>query len=150
MVIALALAGLAGLGFYYINQQVANPTNTKFYQQSNDQVADKKVVGQTRREADNSLSYQEAKTKYEGQRFQFDNCDATPNYFTVKNGTKIMLDSRSADGNDVILDGVHHVLKAYQFEIVTLSSKNLPHTVKIDCFTPFSKSYNVASVLVQP
>ena len=92
------------------------------------------------------LTYDQAVKQFEGRRVQFDAmCQAIPNNFTVKNGTQIMLDNRSGDARWVSLNNFGYHLSGYGFTIVTMSSKNLPLNVLIDC----GSAQNVGQILIQ-
>ncbi|PWB38328.1 MAG: hypothetical protein C3F02_04965 [Parcubacteria group bacterium] len=95
-----------------------------------------------------SLDYGSAKTMYEGHRIQFNDCLATPNKMTVKNGTKIMLDGRSATGNKVSMGGVTYNLENYQFKIATITAKQLPAILTVNCTNASGPHYNIASISV--
>lgn len=151
MAIVLIAGAGAGFSMYYLNRQIVNE-DTSIYLGLDVNQEDKEspTARKVSTDFDSLLSYQEAKTKYEGRRIQLDNCTAIPSYMTVKGGTKLMLDSRSPEGNEVILDGTPHLLKGYEFKVITLSAKTSPYTINIDCDTPFSQHYNIAQILVQP
>lgn len=93
-----------------------------------------------------TLSYQQALTKYEGRRLQFnDMCQATPNTVTYKDNTGIMLDNRS-NKTRTIKVGTTYTIKPYGFRIVTLPDTYRENsTYYVDC----DKSQNVATILVQ-
>lgn len=95
------------------------------------------------------LTYDGALEQFRDRRFQFDGCLVTPTYQTYKSGSVVMLDNRSPDGVEVRLDGVVHRLYGYEFKLVTLTAKTLPHTVKVDCTTNDTPAYNVAQILLQ-
>lgn len=146
----LVVALVAGLIIYMVASKVpkfiAVPSTNQTLQNNattttNAKVPSKDVAGK--------LSYEEAVAQYAGRRIQFADCKATPSAMTLKNGTKIMLDNRSANSSTIVINGVSHVLAAYQFKIVTLYSAKLPQTLKFDCTTNKVNSYNVAQVLLQ-
>ncbi len=95
------------------------------------------------------LTYDAAMDQYRDRRFQFDGCVATPSFQTYKAGSLVMLDNRTPDGVEIILDGVAHRLYGYEFTMVTLTSATLPHTVKVDCTTNDTPAYNVAQIFLQ-
>lgn len=84
-----------------------------------------------------TISYNDALKIYANKRIQFDeNCVASPNFVTFKEGTKIMLDNRASKARPVYLDGQVYNLQAYGFKIITLTtSAALPHTIMVDCGT---------------
>ncbi len=101
------------------------------------------------RDVSRLLSYEQAKTQFDGRRIQFDNCASVPSQMTVKNGTQIMLDNRSADPHEIRVDGVLHRLWGYEFKLITLTNSNLPHTASFDCEAAGTVLYNTAEVLIQ-
>lgn len=154
--IILIIAVIALIWFIVSKQQnkkiSENPQNTNTNQMetnTNDNTNKTSNTNKNSKGVNTQMTYQEAKDKYDGHRIQFDNCLATPTYMTVKNGTQIMLDSRSSEGNQIVIDGKVYDLNGYEFEVVTLSNNDLPHMVKIDCHTAFTEGYNVARVLLQ-
>ena len=92
-----------------------------------------------------SISYAQALVKYKDARIQLDeNCQASPNSVTYKNGTNIMIDNRSSVIRTIKVGSDFNV-KAWGFKIVKLSSKTLPITWLVDC----GASQNVATILIQ-
>lgn len=100
-----------------------------------------------------TLNYTQAVNQYINKRIQFDDvCQAIPNSITVKNGASIMLDNRFSEQRFVTLDNRKYTLTAHGFQIITLSSRILPHVVAIDCGGPKSSNQiyiNVAQILIQ-
>lgn len=95
-----------------------------------------------------TMSYQMALTTYANSRFQFDNaCQATPNAATFVNGTKIMLDNRSATARTFHLGSMgNYSVKGYGFKIVQLSLTGLTaNAIAVDC----DANQNVAIITVQ-
>lgn len=93
-----------------------------------------------------SLSYNDALKKYGDNRIQFnEKCQAYPTTATYKNGASVMLDNRSNKTLAVSLDGKPYSLGAYTYQAVTLSSKTLPHEVRVNC----GSSVNVMELLLQ-
>lgn len=91
------------------------------------------------------LKYNDALVLYKDKRIQLDGeCRATPQNLTFKNGTKIMVDNRSAKIRSIKL-GSTMSINPWSFKIVTLSSNTLPATWLLDC----DGSQNVATVLIQ-
>jgi len=82
------------------------------------------------------ITYDQAINIYGKNRIQFDpNCGVIPSYSNFLNNTKVMFDNRYEKGRWFYLDGKGYYLEAYGFKIVTLYSKTLPYTIKIDCGT---------------
>jgi len=103
-------------------------------------------VGGTKTPTPAQLTYMQAVERYANTRIQFDQyCQGKPSSMSLKTGTSIMLDNRSGDARTIAVDGVKYQLAGYGFRIITLTSKTLPHTVKIDC----GSARNVAQVLLQ-
>ncbi len=93
----------------------------------------KKSTGPT---SEQSVTYDQAIKDYGSKRIQFDpNCVVIPAYSNYLNNAKVMFDNRYEKGRWFYLDGKGYYLESYGFKIVTLYSKTLPHTVKIDCGT---------------
>ena len=95
------------------------------------------------------VDYAEIIKQYEGRRIQIENCVMNPYRVTYKNGTKIMLDNRSPDPLEVLINGQTVRLSDYEYKIITLSSRTLPHTFDVDCTTQGQPAYNVAEILLQ-
>ena len=70
-----------------------------------------------------------------GRLIQFDStCHVTPGQLTIKTGSKVMLDNRSAVAKTVKLDSTSYSLPAYNYRVVTVSTNQpLPHDLMIDC-----------------
>ncbi|MFA5933780.1 MAG: hypothetical protein WC795_00965 [Candidatus Paceibacterota bacterium] len=97
-------------------------------------------------------SYINALKKYATKRIQFGtdsatnrSCFATPNNVTYKNGTKIMLDNRTAISDVIKIGGDTYTVPAYGFRIVTLYSSSMPKTYMVDC----NQYQNVLTILLQ-
>lgn len=67
-------------------------------------------------------SYGEALDIYgkSGYRLQFSNCSGTPGTFTIKLGTKFMIDNRDDKGHIISIGTRKYNLSAYDFAIVTI------------------------------
>jgi hypothetical protein len=98
-----------------------------------------------------TLSFTQAVKLYASSRIQFtspqpvNSCQAFPGKVTYKNGTNVMLDNRTAKTLSLRFDNNTHVLPAYSFKVVKVSSATLPHTYTVDCNT----NQNVATIEVQ-
>ncbi len=104
------------------------------------------ATGTTSGSAYQSQTYTKLVKEYAGRRIQLDtNCQASPSYITYKNGTKIMVDSRSPESRNVTIGGVHYSFGPYAYRIITLFTKNPPATVSINC----GKAVNVGTILIQ-
>lgn len=91
------------------------------------------------------LTYQQAVERYD-YRVQFtETCIASPAQLTVKNGTSVMLDTRGTGRHTLAVDGRTYAFNGAGFAIVTLSSRTLPHTVRIDC----GSGKNNANIVLQ-
>ncbi|MDO8509687.1 MAG: hypothetical protein Q7S24_00930 [bacterium] len=55
-----------------------------------------------------------------GYRLQFSNCSGTPGTFTIKLGTKFMIDNRDAKSHLISIGTKKYNLSAYDFAIVTI------------------------------
>jgi hypothetical protein len=95
------------------------------------------------------LTFQEAYDQYYDHRFQIADCVATPPRITLKNGTKLMLDNRSAEPLVVTLGGKTYRLYEYDFSIITVTSGVLPTTLQMDCQMGDQVGKNIAQVLVE-
>ena len=92
------------------------------------------------------MSYQEVVEMYEGKRVQFgEECQSIPNYLTFKTGSEVMLDNRSAEKRVVYLDATGYTIAAYGWVVIPLATRDLPHTVSIDC----AGLYNSGQILLQ-
>ncbi len=91
-------------------------------------------------------TYTQLLAEYGTRRIQFNaSCQATPSTFVLKNNTSILLDNRANVARTITVDGTAYSLGAYGYQVVSLSSPSLPHTVKINC----GSSVNVGTVLLQ-
>ena len=95
------------------------------------------------------LSYEDALDQYRDRLLQVDNCVANPTYQTVKNKTALLLDNRSPDGLEIHLDDTVYRLGGYEFQVVTIQSTALPHTIQVDCLFGDRTQFNMAQILVQ-
>lgn len=95
------------------------------------------------------MKYEDALEKYSTSRLQFNGCVAAPAKFTYKNNVTLMFDNRNSSAITVYLDGKANTISALSYKLITLSSKDLPHTVKIDCAISGTTKYNIASVTLQ-
>src|SRR6185369_5396584 len=74
-----------------------------------------------------ALSYTQLVQQFGSNRIQFDStCQATPKSVVFKNGTQILLDNRSSQARTIGIDGKTYSLGSYGYQVVTLSSTNLP------------------------
>ena len=111
-------------------------TNTKKIVQPNPKVAD--------------LTYQETVDKYGDFRVQIDNCSVPkPTMITVKNGTSIMFDNRSADDIELTVNKKIYQVFGYDYKIILLSNKTLPYSVQVDCRSGDDIGKNIAQILLQ-
>ena len=93
-------------------------------------------------------TYNELIKEYDvgGRRVQFDQrCQMSPSAVTYKNGTKIMLDNRSAEAKKITIGGSSYSLGAYGYQLVTLSSTKMPQEFIINC----GSAVNVGKILLQ-
>ncbi len=122
---------------------VETETPTEIVQE---QTASKVYVAPKKEVVEAKLSYSDALKAYGDRRIQFgENCNATPSQNVYKNGTKIMLDNRSASAKVFTVGGSPVSIGSYDYAVITLSYTNLPQTVLIDC----GINQNPASVVVQ-
>ena len=100
----------------------------------------------TPRPTTSTLTYSQAINLYVGKRIQFDQlCKASPANSTFKNGVNIMFDNRSGDARTITIDGKAYSFAGYGWRIIYLSSKTLPHTVKMNC----GSTTNVGQIILQ-
>jgi hypothetical protein len=91
-------------------------------------------------------TYTQLAAEYVNRSVQFDaSCQATPSSFVLKNNTSILLDNRANVARKITVDGKAYNLAAYGYQVITLSSPSLPHTVNISC----GSSVNVSTILLQ-
>lgn len=98
--------------------------------------------------SENRLSYEQAVKNYQGYRIQFGpTCKATPSQMTVKTGTEVMFDNRSAVTQTISFDDQSFEIAAFNFTVVNLftAAPVLPYTVILHC----GQSKNVAQVYLQ-
>ena len=100
--------------------------------------------------ADEISDYATVRDQYADRRIQVDNCALLPNRVTYKNGTTIMIDNRSPDGQELRIDGQVFPLSGYEYRIVTLSHNSLPYLITVDCVTQGQPLYNAGQILLQP
>ena len=94
------------------------------------------ILGTVKKNPDGhrGFTYSAAVNAFAGRRIQFDaNCAMNPPALSLRNGTNVMFDNRSDVGRYFALDGIRSYLPARDFQILTLSSKRLPHTISVDC-----------------
>ncbi len=92
------------------------------------------------------LSYTEAVRKYGDHRIQFDaNCQGFPAGLTVKNGTSLMFDNRSAKARTLYIDKKPYGIKAYGYIVLPMKSAILPHLVQVSC----DKQPNVINIFIE-
>ncbi len=97
--------------------------------------------------ATQTQAYSSVVAQYFDRRIQFDeNCSATPSSVTYKNGTKIMLDNRSAMPLTVKIGQSTFDFPAYGYKIITLSSSKPPVTLNMNC----DGRVNIGQILIQP
>lgn len=95
--------------------------------------------------------YAAAIKTYNGKRFQFSGCVATPSKITVKDNTKILLDNRSVKPIKINFDaGRIYTLGAYEFGAVTLGSVNKNYIIDVGCEYDGQVAYKVARILIEP
>src|SRR3989338_2024412 len=152
LIIVFAVGVLAGIGIYAIANEVTDfGSYCSIISPRKDTGEELGQKVRTAGSVANPSNYQQAMEQFEGYRIQFaPNCLPNPTSMTVKNGTKILLDNRSADGHEITIDGVPHRLWGYEFETVTMSSDKLPHTAIIDCRSGDDIAYNAVQILIQP
>lgn len=81
-----------------------------------------------------ALSYAEAVALFGTRRIQFDEkCNVEPSPITFRSGVSVMLDNRSPEARTITLDDTEYRIPAFGFKILTLRSRVLPHTVRVDC-----------------
>lgn len=91
-------------------------------------------------------SYTELVKEYEGKRIQFDErCQMVPKDPTFKNGTYVLLDNRSSSARTIKVGEMKYDLIAYGYQVVALSSSNLPKELLLSC----GSSGNVGKILLQ-
>ena len=96
------------------------------------------------------MTYEDALNAFsDGYRIQVNNCSAQPPRITVKNGSQIMLDNRSAQSAQIQLGGKSYNLAAYDFRLVTVSAAKLPQTLQMDCRVGSKIGKNIAQVTLQ-
>ncbi|MCR4275644.1 MAG: hypothetical protein NUV83_02745 [Candidatus Wolfebacteria bacterium] len=136
-----------GALYYYSKNMSSQPTEqpqsgqqtTTSSQQASSTNSTKTKPGATTKKStaptpEQSVTYDQAINTYGSKRIQFDpSCGVIPSYSNYLNNTKVMFDNRYEKGRWFYLDGKGYYLESYGFKIVTLYSKTLPHTVKIDC-----------------
>jgi hypothetical protein len=94
-----------------------------------------------------TISYANALLKYKDARIQLgtgQQCTATPNNMTFKNGTTIMIDNRASVARTLKI-GTQYSVKGYGFKLIKLSSGTLPMKYLVDC----GSQQNVATILLQ-
>ncbi len=153
MVVVVVLVVAAGLYLANKNSMMSTPTQNDNGQANNNAansgnnpvVTSENITGGTESVA--TLSYTDASRIYADKEIQFDSkCIILPPYFTIKNGTQIMIDNRSDVSKVIKLDNVPYTMKPYSFKIITLStSAALPHTIAVDC----GPGENSARILLQ-
>ncbi|OGN28111.1 MAG: hypothetical protein A2941_00060 [Candidatus Yanofskybacteria bacterium RIFCSPLOWO2_01_FULL_49_17] len=93
-----------------------------------------------------SKTYTQLVAEYVNRTIQFNSsCQATPATFVLKNNTSVLLDNRANVARTITVDGKAYALGAYGYQVVTLYSPTLPHTVGINC----GSSVNVSSILLE-
>ena len=93
-----------------------------------------------------AANYTQLVEEYEGRRVQFDEkCQMTPPNPTFKNGTKIMLDNRSASARAITVGSQKYNVMGYGYQLLTLSGKDLPQTIGVNC----GALVNVGQILLQ-
>lgn len=114
--------------------------------------SEKKVLFHSAAAGAAELTYDNALDGYYDKRIQIFNCSAPaprPPQYTMKSGTKVMLDNRSPDNLEVALGDKTYRLYGYDFVIVTLSSQTLPTTLRMHCQMGEEVGKNIAQILLQ-
>lgn len=94
-----------------------------------------------------ALTYEEAIKKYAGWRIQFDAaCQPSITSMTLKTGSAIMLDNRSAAKQTITIGAKKYTVNFFNFLIVSVTASPLPQTLSVAC----NGRYNVARINVQP
>jgi hypothetical protein len=107
-----------------------------------------KTAGLSITNATPQLSYGQALNKFRGGNLmQFDpSCHPQPYpNLSVKNGTQIMFDNRSAKAITLAFDNQKIQLKGYNWIVLALRDSDVPHNVLIDC----NAGQNYGSLLLQ-
>ena len=93
------------------------------------------------------LSYTEAFMKYgKGNFLQFDdNCQSHPVSLSVVNGSKLMLDNRSAKSEVITVGDNSYAMGPFSFKIIIASASSIPTTYTIDC----KDAQNVSTLIVE-
>lgn len=134
------------------NEQPLNSLNTQADTvvggNQNTNTSINKIVQTNTKTAD--VTYQQTVDKYGDFRIQIDNCSVPkPTMITVKNGTSIMFDNRSADGIELTVDKKVYQIYGYDYKIIALSNKALPYIVQVDCRSGDDIGKNIAQILLQ-
>lgn len=132
------------------NEQPLNSLNTQTNDvlEENQNTNTKKIVQPNPKPAD--LTYKETVDKYGDFRVQIDNCSVPkPTMITVKNGTSVMFDNRSADDIELTVNKKIYQVSGYDYKIILLSNKTLPYSVQVDCRSGDDMGKNIAQILLQ-
>lgn len=151
LAVFLAIVIIATMSMGRVARQEDTNLNTDIRDKVSDPEAKLALVNPKRTARDNSssLTFEEALLKFEGRRIQIDNCVPSPTRVTYKNGTKIMLDSRSPEGQEIKIGDKVYRLNDYDFSIITIQSAKVPVTLQMDCQSGDQIGKNIAQILVQ-
>ena len=147
VIVAIAVAGI---GFLLVNssRQIApSAQNDSAPPASN--LSPEPNPQRLSRSGTTNLTFQQAYEEYYDHRIRINNCMAALPQITLKNGSKIMLDNRSADPLEITLGGKSYRLYDYDFAVITVSSSALPITIKMDCQMGDEVGKNIAQILVE-
>lgn len=97
-----------------------------------------------------ATSYTQLVKEYIDRRIQFSdsyygNCEATPSSPVFKNGASILLDNRTSSAKVITVGANKYSLAAYGYQVVTLSSSNLPKELLLSC----GSTVNTGKILLQ-
>jgi len=158
IIISVAVVAIVGLGAYLLGSQL-QPDQPAATTAQNEQPAATAETAEepagfgpeVKRQYTSApvYTYEQALNDFRDRRIQLENCVADPSTVTYKTGTKVMFDNRSSEPTEIKLDGRPVRLWGYEFRIVTLSSRSLPHTIDVDCEWLGEPSYNIARILLQ-
>ena len=98
-----------------------------------------------------NMSYVQAVATYKDTRVQFnDTCHAIPGQIVLKNGTKVMLDNRSADAKTLTVAGKKYTVAGYGWKVITATTdKSLPFVLGINCQSANSSVGNALTINIQ-
>ena len=91
------------------------------------------------------LPYHEALGLYMGRRIEItDECQVVPNFMTLRNNTKVMIDNQSKSLKTIKIDKTMTV-KEQGFKIINLSSSKLPAKLAMSC----DALHSVATIIIE-